>query len=64
MSSLMKFQSPPLLTQEITYANWKVELEIWKEFVDLSDEKKGPAVFLSLVGQAQEAVRQDVPAGQ
>ena len=62
MSSLMKVQSPPLLTQDITYANWKVELEIWKEFVDLPDEKKGHAVFLSLVGQAREAVRQDVPA--
>ena len=60
MSGLLKIQSPPLLNQEITYSNWKIELEIWKEFVDLPDEKKGPAVFLSLVGQARDAVRQEV----
>ena len=56
-----KIQQPPMLTKDITYANWKEEIEIWKDFTDLAAEKKGPAVFLSLSGQARDAVRQNVP---
>ena len=56
-----KIQQPPMLTKDITYANWKEEIEIWKDFTDLAAEKKGPAVFLSLNGQARDAVRQNVP---
>ena len=60
-ASQLKIQQPPMLSKEITYANWKEEIEIWKDFIDLADEKKGPAVFLSLTGQARDAVRQNVP---
>ena len=61
-SGIAKLQTPPLLTKDITYANWKEGIEIWKDFTELADEKKGPAVFLSLTGQAREAVRQEVTA--
>ena len=57
-SGIAKRQISPLLTN----ANWKEEIEIWKDFTELADEKKGPAVFLSLTGQAREAVRQEVTA--
>ena len=55
-----KLQTPPLLTKDISYSNWKDEVNIWKDFIDIPDEKKGSAVFLSLTGQAREAVRQEV----
>ena len=59
-SSSSKIQQPPNLTKDITYANWKEEINIWKDFTELADEKKGPAVFLSLSGQARDSVRQNV----
>ena len=62
MSGVAKLQQPPLLNKDITYENWKVELEIWESFTDLVDEKKGPAVFLSLTGQARDVVREGVDA--
>ena len=60
-ASTPKIQQPPMLTRDITYANWKEEIGIWKDFIELADEKKGPAVFLSLTGQARDAVRENVP---
>ena len=63
-SSGSKIQQPPNLTKDITYANWKEEIDIWKDFTDLAAEKKGPAVFLSLTGQARDAVRQNVASDQ
>ena len=60
----LKAQGPPSLSTDITYSNWKTELSIWADFTDLANEKKGPAVFLSLKGQARESVRQNVTADQ
>ena len=57
----VKAQGPPSL-KDVTYSNWKTEISIWSDFTELADEKKGPAVFLSLTGQARESVRQDVTA--
>ena len=61
---VIKFQNSttPSFTADITYANWKEEINIWKDFTDIAEEKKGSAVFLSLQGQARETVRQNVSA--
>ena len=55
MASQKDFKAPPSLNKDITYSNWKKELRIWEAFTNLKDEKKGPAIFLALNGQAREA---------
>ena len=49
--------TPPVLTKEYGYSNWKYNLIIWEPFTSLEKEKKGLAVFLSLIGQDKQAVR-------
>ena len=46
---------PPTLSKYKTYDDWIKALSIWVKFTDL-EKKQGPAVFLSLEGEAQEAV--------
>ena len=51
------YKAPPaLITKDITYATWKKEISIWQLFTSLERKKQGLAIFLSLSGQAHEAV--------
>ena len=49
MSTMNK--SPPLL-----YDDWLKLITIWQEFTTLELEKQGPAIVLSLEGEAQDTV--------
>ena len=51
---------PPALTDEISYEDWKNDVEIWSDVTDLDATKQGGAVFLSLTGKAQATVRAGV----
>ena len=55
MASQKDFKAPPSLNKVITYSNWKKELRIWEAFTNFNNEKKGPAIFLTLNVQAREA---------
>ena len=48
-------KAPPALSKSTSYETWLKELEIWQAFTDLSIEKQGPAIFLTLEGKAREA---------
>ena len=48
--------TPPVLTKEYGYYNWKFDLSIWEAFTSLEKEKQGPPV-LSLTRQDKQAVR-------
>ena len=48
------------LSKYKTYDNWIKALSIWSKFTDLAKNKQGPALFLSLEGEAQKAVLEDV----
>ena len=50
------YKTPPALTNDITYATWKKEISIWQLFASSEKKKQAPAIFLSLRGQAREAV--------
>eukprot|EP00794_Sanderia_malayensis_P006732 gene6732-7490_t len=39
------------------YADWKSDVEIWGVYTKSEKSRRGPAVYLSLVGDAREAVR-------
>ena len=47
-------KTPPVLSNPEGYSNWRANLEM---FTDLEKKKRGPAVFLSLTGQAREYVK-------
>lgn len=53
-------KSPPVMREDISYEDWKSDIEIWSDFTDLDKEKQGSAVFLTLVGKAQQTVRAGV----
>lgn len=45
--------TPPVLTKEYGYSNWKYDLTL----TSLEKEKQGLAVFLSLTSQKKQVVR-------
>lgn len=50
------FKAPPSLNKDISYTKWKKELAIWQTFTSLDANKRAPAIFLTLQGQARDAV--------
>ena len=50
------FKAPPRKSEDITYANWKKEIDIWSFQSSLDADKKGSALFLSLEGKARQTV--------
>ena len=54
MSNINK--SPPPLKNCKSYEDWQKLLDIWCMFTNLEPEKQGPAIVLTLEGEAQDAV--------
>ena len=50
------FKAPPTLNKDILYAMWKKELKIWEAFTSIEKKKRALGIFLTLTGQAREAV--------
>ena len=50
------YKAPPSLTSSTCYEEWLKAIEIWQTFTGLTDEKQGPAIFLTLEGKARETV--------
>ena len=49
-------KNPPALSQCKTYDDWLKLVRVWRMFTDLDTERQGPALVLSLEGEAQDAV--------
>ena len=45
-------KSPPLLSKSKSYDDWLKLVTIWPQFTTLELEKRGPAIVLSLEGEA------------
>ena len=50
------FKAPPSLAKNASYTKWKKELKILESFTSLEKKKRAPAIFLTLMGQAHDAV--------
>ena len=50
------FKAPPTLGKDTLYNNWKKEVKIWEAFTSIPEEKRAPAIFMTLSGEAKEAV--------
>ena len=49
-------KEPPVLSSEVNYEEYKKELQLWSLVTPLKAKQKGPAVYLSLTGNAKKAV--------
>ena len=59
--NLNNFKAPPPMRPELTYIDWKKEMNIWRKFTDLDKKKQGGALFLSLDDKARKTVLAEVP---
>ena len=50
------YKAPPTLEKNSLYVNWKKEVQIWEAFTSLPEEKRAPAIFMTLRGEAKEAI--------
>ena len=52
------YKAPPAFNEGDDYENWRLDLELWKEFTSLEDKKQGTALLLELKnGKVKDAVR-------
>ena len=52
------YKAPPAFKEGECYDDWKLDIEIWKEFSGLPTKKRGPALLLELKeGKVKNAVR-------
>ena len=49
-----KYGLPPF-SEDADFEHWLYELELWRLVTDLSKEKQGPVLFLSLNGKVRQA---------
>ena len=55
-NSNKSYNNPPHFNNDISYTDWKKEIEIWQIATSIKEEKQGAAIFLSLTGKSREAV--------
>ena len=53
-------KAPPKKTDDISYENWKQEVEIWAFQTTVEAAKQGGALFLSLEGKPRQTVLAEV----
>ena len=55
----MSLKQPPTFdpSRGDCYQDWKADVEIWGAYTKDEKGRRGPAVYLSLQGEAREAVR-------
>ncbi len=50
-------KTPPVMTNELSYHEWKSEVELWSQITEVKKEKQGGALFFTLLGDARDTVR-------
>ena len=55
--SMQSLRTPPVLAGQESYLEWKEDIKVWELFTDLEQKKRGPAVYLTLTGNARDCVR-------
>ena len=61
-TSIQTLRTPPILAGQDSYLEWKEDISVWELFTDLVQTKRGPAVYLTLTGNARDCVRDLTPA--
>ena len=53
-------KSPPPMRPDMTYEDWKKDIEFWSDITTIEAKKQGGSVFFVLQGKAKETVRAGV----
>ena len=54
----MRYKAPPAFNEKDNYADWKLDLELWKDFTSIPPKKMGTALLLELKeGKVKQAIR-------
>ena len=57
-TSMRNYKAPPAFSDGMNYADWKMDIELWRGFTSLPAEKQGAALLLELQeGKVKSAVR-------
>ena len=58
-TNMASLKQPPVFDPDggDSYVNWKTDIDVWRLLAKDSKIKQGPAIYLSLKGDAREAVR-------
>ena len=62
MAAASSLKTPPVLSDDINYQDWRTDLQVWEMLTELTDKKKGPALYLSLDEKRRECLRELTPA--
>ena len=60
-TSIQTLRTPLILAGQDSYLEWKEDISVWELFTDLVQTKRGPAVYLTLTGNARDCVRALTP---
>ena len=63
MASVNYNKAPPAFTKDMNYEKWKTKLEMWQLVTSFAKDKQGPALFLVLDEDTQEALS-EIPTAQ
>ena len=55
-NEIKDFKALQTLRKNPLYANWKTEIKIWDAFTFVWEEKRAHAIFMTLTGEAREAI--------
>ena len=55
-NNMKDFKASPALGKDLLSLNWKKEIKIWEAFMSVSEEICVPAIFMTLTGEAREAI--------
>lgn len=50
-------KNPPVMTSNMSYAEWKGELELWSTITEVPKNKQGGMLFFNLTGDARDTIR-------
>ena len=53
-------KTPPFMSDDMSYQEWKSEVELWCEITDVPANKQGGSLFFTLQGDARDTVRAKV----
>ncbi|CAC5376985.1 unnamed protein product [Mytilus coruscus] len=62
MATAPSYKSPPGLTKDKSYQQWKNEVKMWQLVTDLDKKKRGLALALSLQGKPREVALEVGPS--
>ena len=50
-------KTPPVMSDKMTYDEWKTEIELWSTITDAPKSKQGGLLFFTLQGDARDTIR-------